>query len=144
MSDARARDAGVKIGFGTDLIGESHRLQSDEFRIRAEVLPPGEIIASTATVAAEILGMDGKPGVIEPGAIADMLVVDGNPLRDLNCLLGQGEHLELIMKGASCTKAALGHDAARASTKHESPRIPKRKQANPWPAATMPDLRTPA
>jgi imidazolonepropionase-like amidohydrolase len=101
------RDAGVKIGFGTDLLGESHRLQSDEFRIRAEVLPPGEIIASATTVAAEILGMDGKLGVIEPGAIADMLVVDGNPLRDLNCLLGQGEHLDLIMKDGKLYKNRL-------------------------------------
>lgn len=101
------KDIGVKIGFGTDLLGESHRLQSDEFRIRAEVLSPGEIIASATTTAAEILNMEGRLGVIAAGAIADMLVVDGNPLRDLNCLLGQGERLDLIMKDGKLYKNRL-------------------------------------
>ena len=42
--------------------------------------------------------MEGKLGVIAPGACADMLVVDGNPLRDVSCLLGQGEHIPLVMQ----------------------------------------------
>ncbi len=92
------RKAGVKIGFGTDLLGESHRLQSDEFRIRAQVLSPHEVIASATSTAAEVLGMQGKLGRLQAGATADLLIVDGNPLSDLGCLAGQGERILVVMK----------------------------------------------
>ncbi|CAN7390008.1 amidohydrolase family protein [Caballeronia sp. LjRoot34] len=93
------RQAGVKMGFGTDLLGASQRLQSEEFRIRCEVLPPSEVIRSATTIGAEILNMQGKLGELVPNAFADLLVVDGNPLRDINCLTGQGESIPLVMKG---------------------------------------------
>mgnify|MGYP000873642661 FL=1 len=70
------KTAGVKIGFGTDLLGESHRLQSDEFRIRAQVLSNAEVISSATTTAAEVLGQTGKLGRLQDGAIADLLDVD--------------------------------------------------------------------
>ncbi|HKB55125.1 MAG TPA: amidohydrolase family protein [Ramlibacter sp.] len=92
------RQAGVRIGFGTDLLGESHRLQSDEFRIRAQVLPAQEVIASATTTAAEVLGMQGQLGRIQNGAIADLLIVNGNPLADPGCLAGQGDCIALVMK----------------------------------------------
>jgi imidazolonepropionase-like amidohydrolase len=92
------RKAGVKMGFGSDLLGESQRLQSDEFRLRAEVLSPAEAIASATVVGAEVLGMPDRLGRLVPGALADILVVDGNPLRDVECLLGQGERIPLVMK----------------------------------------------
>jgi imidazolonepropionase-like amidohydrolase len=90
--------AGVKMGFGSDLLGESQRLQSDEFRLRAEVLSPAEAVASATVVGAEVLGMSDRLGRLVPGALADILVVDGNPLRDVSCLLGQGERIPLVMK----------------------------------------------
>ncbi len=92
------REAGVKMGFGTDLLGPSQRLQSEEFRIRAEILGPREVIASATVIGAEVLGMEDKLGRIVPDAWADLLVVEGNPLRDVACLLGQGEHIPLVMK----------------------------------------------
>jgi imidazolonepropionase-like amidohydrolase len=92
------KQAGVKMGFGTDLLGESHRLQSNEFKIRSEVLSPAEIIASATIVGAEVLGMTDRLGRLVPGAYADALVVNGNPLRSLDCLLGQGENIPLVMK----------------------------------------------
>ena len=91
--------AGVKMGFGTDLLGESHRLQSNEFQIRSQVLSPAEIIRSATTIGAEVLNMAGKLGRLAPGALADVLVVDGNPIKDLSCLTGQGERIPLVMKG---------------------------------------------
>ncbi len=57
------------------------------------------VIASATVIGAEVLGMEGKLGRIAPDAIADLLVVDGNPLRDVACLLGQGEHIPMVMKG---------------------------------------------
>ena len=58
-------------------------------------------------VGAELLGRSGELGVVAPGALADLLVVDGNPLRDLTRLQGQGEHLSLIMKGGALYRNRL-------------------------------------
>jgi imidazolonepropionase-like amidohydrolase len=92
------RQAGVKMGFGTDLLGETHEHQSREFTIRAQALPPAEVIRSATRVNAEILGRVGELGVVAPGARADLLVVDGNPLENLSLLEEQGKHLAVIMK----------------------------------------------
>lgn len=90
--------AGVKMGYGSDLLGPSQRLQSDEFRIRAEVLSNFDVLQSATVIGAEILNMQGKLGQLTAGAIADVLVVDGNPYQDISCLLGQGDHIPLVMK----------------------------------------------
>jgi imidazolonepropionase-like amidohydrolase len=93
------RRAGVKIGYGTDLLGPMHRYQSREFVIRAEAMPAFDIIRSATTVNAELLNRAGELGVVAPGARADLIVVDGDPLADISLLDGQGEHLSYIMKG---------------------------------------------
>ncbi|EHK63841.1 metal-dependent hydrolase family protein [Achromobacter arsenitoxydans] len=102
------KKAGVKIGYGSDLLGPSQRLQSDEFRIRREVLSAQEVIQCATTTAAEVLNQVGQLGRIQTGALADVLLVDGNPYRDLSCLLGQGEHIDLIMKGGEIEHNGLG------------------------------------
>ncbi len=99
--------AGVKMGFGTDLLGESQRLQSEEFRLRAQVLGNLEAIRSATTYAAEIIMGIGRYGTISPGAVADLLVLDGNPLNDINVLLGQGEHMLAIMKDGKFHKSLV-------------------------------------
>ena len=100
--------AGVPMAFGTDLLGESHRLQGDEFRLRADALGNLAAIRSATRTAAELLRMEGKLGAIIPGAVADLLVVDGNPLTDISCLAGQGERLAAIMKAGSFVTNRLG------------------------------------
>ena len=90
--------AGVRIGFGTDLLGAMHRHQSREFVIRAEAMAPFDVIRSATSVNAELLNRSGEIGVVAPGARADLIVVDGNPLADISLLDGQGEHLTHIMK----------------------------------------------
>lgn len=99
--------AGVRMGFGTDLLGSTHEDQSLEFLIRAEVQKPHEVIYSATRIGAEIIRREGELGVIAAGAIADILVVDGNPLADLNLLQGQGRHLSAIMKGGRFHKNLL-------------------------------------
>jgi imidazolonepropionase-like amidohydrolase len=42
--------------------------------------------------------MSGQLGVVKAGAMADLLLVNGNPLVDISCLLGQGDHIEVIVK----------------------------------------------
>jgi len=90
--------AGVRMALGTDLLGDSHSRQSEELALRARVLPVADVLASATVVGAELLGMAGKLGQLIPGALADLLVVDGNPLQDLACLLGQGERITLVMQ----------------------------------------------
>ncbi|QNI30283.1 amidohydrolase family protein [Alloacidobacterium dinghuense] len=91
-------DAGVSIAFGTDLLGETHVRQCEEFSIRARVLPAAEILASATTVAAKLVGMEGRLGLITEGAIADLLVVDGSPLEDITILSNPKKNLLLVMK----------------------------------------------
>ncbi len=101
------KSAGTKIGFGTDLLGAMHRHQSREFIIRSAVQTPAEIIRSATTVNAELLNMSGRLGVVAPGAFADLLVVNGNPLKNLKLLTEQGAHLSVIMKAGTFYKRAI-------------------------------------
>ena len=90
--------AGVKIGYGTDLLGPMHRHQSREFVIRAEAMAPFDIICSATIVNAELLNRVGELGIVAPDARADLIAVDGDPLADIALFDGQGEHLTHIMK----------------------------------------------
>jgi imidazolonepropionase-like amidohydrolase len=98
---------GVPVAYGTDLLGQLQVAQSEEFTLRAQVLSPAEIIRSATTIGAQIVRMEGKLGCLKPGAFADLLVVDGNPLKDLKLLQGQGQHLSIIMKGGRFHKNRL-------------------------------------
>ncbi len=91
------KDAGVKMGFGTDLLGEQHTRQCTEFSIRSRVLKPFDILHSATAVNAEILQMEGRLGVVKPGALADLLLVDGNPLENIELLAERGRHITHIM-----------------------------------------------
>ena len=95
------------MGVGTDLLAPSHDDQSRKFLIRAEVQQPQEVINSATRIGAEILRREGEPGVIAPGAIADLLVIDGNPLDDLGLRQDQGRHLRAIMKDGQFHKNLL-------------------------------------
>jgi len=94
-----AREAGLPMGFGTDLLGETHDQQSRELSLRAEVEPAADVLRSATVVNARILGREGELGEVVPGALADLLVVDGDPLADLSVLQEQGRHLALVMRG---------------------------------------------
>ncbi|HJU15447.1 MAG TPA: amidohydrolase family protein [Stellaceae bacterium] len=96
--------AGTRIGFGTDLLGPMHQYQAREFVIRAEAMAPFDIICSATLVNAELLNRAGELGVVAPGARADLIAVDGDPLADIGLLDGQGEHLAIIMKDGTFHK----------------------------------------
>ncbi len=93
-----ARAAGVRLGFGTDLLGETHAHQSQEFAIRARVEKPLDVLRSATLTNAEILNRAGELGVVAPGARADLILVDANPLDDVTVLEGQGERIPFVMK----------------------------------------------
>lgn len=89
---------GTQMGFGTDLMGEMEYAQSMEFVIRARVQKPVDVLRSATSVNAKIVQMEDRLGVIKAGAIADMILVDGNPLENIALLDGQGENIPLIMQ----------------------------------------------
>ncbi|MBL8707116.1 MAG: amidohydrolase family protein [Rhodospirillales bacterium] len=99
--------AGVKVGYGSDLLGQLQVDQSREFLLRREVLSPIEILRQATLVGAEILRQEGKLGIVAPGAYADILVVDGDPIKKLELLTGQGEHMSVIMKAGQFHKNRL-------------------------------------
>jgi imidazolonepropionase-like amidohydrolase len=99
--------AGVPVAYGTDLLGQLQSEQSREFMIRAEVQRPIEVIRAATLIGAEIVRQVGKLGCIKPGAFADLLVVDGNPLLNLAVLQEQGKFLAAIMKGGRFHKNRL-------------------------------------
>jgi imidazolonepropionase-like amidohydrolase len=98
---------GVPVAYGSDLLGELHWDQSREFTIRQEVVSPIEIIRSATTIGADVLRMPGKVGTLQPGAYADLIVVNGDPLKDLALLGDQGQHLAAIMKAGQFHKNTL-------------------------------------
>jgi imidazolonepropionase-like amidohydrolase len=98
------REAGVMMAYGTDLLGEMHRHQAEEFVIRGRSLPAIEVIRSATINAAKVVRMEGKLGVIEAGAHADLSVVDGDPIADLALLTRQGRHMPAIMKAGQLVK----------------------------------------
>ena len=107
------KEAGVRMGLGTDLLGATQEDQSREFLVRSEVLTPHEIIIAATATNAEIVRAEGELGVIAEGALPDILVVDGNPLDDLGLLQDQGAHLSVIMQGGRLHKNRLSVHESR-------------------------------
>src|SRR5919202_4518072 len=94
-----AARAEVPIAYGTDLLGAMHAQQSREFALRAQVQSAAEIVRSATAVGARLLRLEGQVGLVAPGAYADLLLVDGNPLEDVRVLAAPDRHLRLVMQG---------------------------------------------
>ena len=99
--------AGVPVAFGSDLLGALQVDQSREFLLRAEVLPALDIIRQATTIGAQVVRMEGKLGTLKPGAFADLIVLDRDPLADLGVFQAQGRHIAAIMKGGAFHKNRL-------------------------------------
>ena len=100
------KEAGVPMAYGSDLLGPMHRRQSEEFAIRGRALPAHEVIRSATADAAALLRMEGQVGCIAPGAYADLVVVDGDPLADLSVLAEQSR-MPAVMKNGRFVKNDL-------------------------------------
>ncbi|OCX63798.1 peptidase M38 [Thioclava sp. SK-1] len=102
----KLHEAGVTMGYGSDLLGGMQTEQSGEFPLRGRYIPADAVIRSATVDAAKVLRMEGQVGVIAPGAHADIIAVDGNPLENLDLLTHQGAHMPLIMQGGRAIKKA--------------------------------------
>ena len=94
--------AGVKIAFGTDAGGFSwDEPIAQEFGRMVEFgMSPMDAIRAATSRAADLLDMTGDLGVIAPGAYADVIAVNGDPLRDVNVL----KDVRFVMKDGSVFK----------------------------------------
>ena len=88
-------------------LGDMHQHQLSEFTIRAQVLPAADVLRQATSINAELLDRSGELGVVAPGALADLIVVDGDPVADIGLLSGQGEAVLMVMKGGAVYKDML-------------------------------------
>lgn len=103
---------GVPVALGTDLWGpDAQRSQLRECAVRGDFDQPANVIRSATVINAELLMQKGKLGTIAPGAYADLLVLDGNPLSDLRVLTDPDRNLMLIMKDGTIYKNGLSRSA---------------------------------
>ena len=108
---------------------------------------PAEALRCATSVGGELMGLKGELGIIKPGALADILLVKGNPLADPSVLVGP-DHLAMIMKdgkmhrdprgAASGARAQSGRIGPHTRGGHggEQPRSPSRCSTSrrPFPA----------
>jgi imidazolonepropionase-like amidohydrolase len=114
-----AKKHGVRVAFGTDVFGASRVFawESREFGARLRWFTPLEILRQATSINGELLALSGprnpygRLGVIEAGAMADLLIVDGNPLEDIRVLERPDETLRLIMKDGRVVVSRLEPDA---------------------------------
>jgi len=98
---AHAFASGVKVAFGTDAAVYPHGLNAHEFAVMVKLgLTPLQAIQAATLNAADLLGWSGKVGTLEPGAWADVIAVDGDPIKDVTTL----EHVKFVMKGGEVVK----------------------------------------
>ena len=100
--------AGVKMGYGSDLLGETHYMQSEELLLRAKVLGNAKVIQQATLIGAEILNQVGLLGEVTENALADLLLVDGNPLEDIALLTQHDTAIKLVMRDGAIHKNTCG------------------------------------
>lgn len=103
-----ARAAGVPVAFGTDLLGHMHERQLSEFELRTAAQSPAEILQSATHVAAQVLRADRELGVLAPGALADVLVLDFDPTADVAGWAQPDTGIRLLVQGGRIVRQTPG------------------------------------
>jgi len=98
---------GVPVVFGTDLLGHMHDRQSGEFDLRRPAMSPVQLLQSATFTAAQLLREEGQLGELIAGAWADVLLVDGDPSRELSMLTRPAEGIALIVQAGRVVKNLL-------------------------------------
>jgi imidazolonepropionase-like amidohydrolase len=102
-----ANKAGVKIGSGSDLLGELQAHKGLELALKAKVLGPMGAIVATTRTNAEILDREKDLGTVEKGKLADLILVAGDPLKDITLIQRYREKISMIIQGGRIYKNLL-------------------------------------
>jgi imidazolonepropionase-like amidohydrolase len=105
----QAHHLGIPMAFGSDLIGGLHRRQSEEFTLRANLVPAADLIRAATINGAKLIRRDHELGVVAAGYEADLLAIDGNPLEDVRLLAEPARTLKLIMQRGHAVKNKTVH-----------------------------------
>lgn len=104
----RCRRAGVRLGLGADLLGMNfHPSQGGELELRGDVDRPIDVLRSATSINAEILQQAGQIGCVKPGAYADLLVLEGDPFKDLGLFRHPHKNLPVVMKNGEFVRNQL-------------------------------------
>ena len=101
-----AHNSGVSIAYGTDLLGEMQKWQLHEFALRREVVGIANALRSATSDAARLINMEGQVGTLAPGAFADVLLLDQDPLEVPDTLENLEQHLSKVLVGGSVVYSA--------------------------------------
>jgi imidazolonepropionase-like amidohydrolase len=100
----KAAQAGVKIAFGTDAGVYPHGRNARQFSTMVRFgITPMQAIQSATVNAADLVGWADRVGAVEPGRLADLIAVEGDPTSDVSVL----EHVQFVMKGGQIVKNDL-------------------------------------
>lgn len=102
-----AHRAGVQMAYGTDLLGVMHRRQASEFALRAHVVPAADLVRAATVNGARLVRMENEIGQVKAGMRADLIVVDGNPLEDIQVLAQPEKNLRLVMASGAIASSRL-------------------------------------
>ena len=98
-----AREAGVTIGSGSDILGIEQNRRGLELVIRAQLEDPMTAIVSATAVNARILRREDDLGTVEPGKLADIVAVDFDPRREPD-LFDDPSRVRLVLKSGEVVK----------------------------------------
>ncbi|MGQ9646217.1 MAG: amidohydrolase family protein [Thermodesulfobacteriota bacterium] len=102
-----AHRVGVKIGSGSDLLGPMQVYKGMELELKARVLGPMGAIVATTKTNAEILRKEKDLGTIEVGKLADLILINGDPLKNMRLFQEYREKITLIIQGGKVYKNIL-------------------------------------
>ena len=111
-----AKKYNIKVAFGTDILFDAARAarQGSQLEVMTRWYTPAEVLKMVTTNNAELLALSdrrnpypGKLGVVEVGALADLLLVDGDPVADIALLADPAKNLLVIMKDGQIVKNTL-------------------------------------
>ena len=100
-------DLNIPVGGGSDLTGDNTKYASGAISYQAKAQGAMKAIVSFTKINAQILGVDGETGTIEAGKLADILLVRGNPVEDINLFKNHHANILFIMQGGVIHKKII-------------------------------------
>ena len=97
----------MKVGSGSDIVGPLQDRRGREFPHKAKFMSPAEAIATATTANAELFYMEDRIGAVEVGKEADLILVEGRPLDEIE-VLAEPDRIVAVIKGGKIYKDTQG------------------------------------